>query len=159
MTPLLVLALSSMLGQERPLPVPSPRLENQPQPQPLSDLSGWFVASDPYGASAVLHIEPAGDGWSARVIAHPTTGAVGHTWCDISAAAERPERTEDGAKFITRGVSVDAGPRWTPPPPEASPSFGVSVYEREAIITDMGAGQTLCGPRSELTGVFSRIPD
>lgn len=159
MIPLLILAVGSIFVQDRPLPIPSPRIENPTQPRQLSDLSGWFVASDPFGPSAVLHIEPAENGWRARVITRPTTDAPGHMWCDIAALAERPERAEDGAKFVTAGVSVDAGPRWRPEPPGAAPSFGVGVYEREAIITDMGAGQTLCGPRSELTGVYSRVPD
>ena len=90
----------------------------------------------------------------ACVITRPTTDAVGQTWCDIVATAQRPDRAENGAKFVTRGASVDAGPRWTPQMP--GPAFGVCVYAREAVITDIGSGQALCGPRSELTGIFAK---
>ncbi len=159
MNPLLIFALGSLLVQDRPLPVPFPPETSPTDRRPLSDLSGWFVASGPFGPSAMLHIEAVENGWSARVIMRPTTEASGHTWCDIAAFAERPERPEDSPKFVTRGVSVDAGPRWVPEPPAGSPSFGVSVYEREAVVTDMGSGQALCGPGSELTGLYSRVPD
>ena len=159
MNSMLIFALCTVLVQDRPLPVPFPPAEIPTQAQPLADLSGWFVASEPFGPSAILHIEAAENGWTARIIMRPTTDAAGHVWCDIVASAERLERTEDGAKFTTKGVSVDAGPRWFPEPPGFAPSFGLSVYEREAIITDMGSGQALCGPRSELTGIYSRVPD
>ena len=153
-------ALTLVLGsvQERPQPVVSPRMD-APRPAPLADASGWFVASDPYGPSAVLHIEAVADGWRAHVITRPTTGQPGHIWCDIVAVAPRAGPESDGLRFVSRGASVDAGPRWSPPAANAGITFGVAVYAREAVVTDMGAGQSLCGPGSELTGLYSRMPD
>jgi hypothetical protein len=153
-------AIAMTLGalQERPLPVPSPRFDVA-APAPLADPSGWFVASDPYGPSAILHIEAVAEGWRAHVITLPTTGRLGHTWCDIVAVAPGAAPSSDGLRFVSQGASVDAGPRWSPQPANAEITFGVAVYAREAVITDMGAGQALCGPGSELTGLYSRMPD
>lgn len=66
MNSLLIFALGTVLVQDRPLPVPSPPAEIPTQPQPLADLSGWFVASEPFGPSATLHIEEYFPGTASR---------------------------------------------------------------------------------------------